>query len=123
MKKINSLNELKEFQNEAIQMQKERAASGEIRIIISMGSTGVATGAHKTMETIKRLVTEHDLTHVTISETGGFGKDAKEPIVRVKMGENKTITYGKVTPEIANAIIQKHVIGGEPILDHIIDYT
>ncbi len=43
-----------------------------------------------------------------------------EPIVEVFEGDKERVTYIKVTPEKAKEIVEKHLVGGNPIAEYTI---
>ena len=52
MARIKSLEELIKVREEALEKRKVKAASGEIQVIVGMGTCGIAAGARETMKTI-----------------------------------------------------------------------
>jgi len=120
MARIKSLEELKKLREEALQKRTVKAASGEIQVIVGMGTCGIAAGARDTMKTILEEIEKNNITGVIVTQTGCMGLCEMEPIIQVVHGEQPKVTYGKVNNEIARKIMQDHVINGKPLKDHVI---
>ncbi len=82
----------------------------ETVILVGLGSCGVAAGARKTFEAFQEEISSKNLSGITVKQTGCMGLCETEPTVEVKVAGMPDIIYGKVTPEIARKIIEKHVI-------------
>jgi NADP-reducing hydrogenase subunit HndB len=85
-----------------------------------MGTPGIAAGARETIKAILDYIADENLTQIQVRQTGNIGFDSLEPIVQVTVGEEPTVTYGKVTPDVARRILIEHVQGGKPVKDHMI---
>ena len=81
------------------------------RIIIGMGTCGIAAGARNILKTVMEEIDKRDLD-VEVTQTGCIGMCEKEPLIDVKMPNEPSITYGHVTSENVKKIISEHVING-----------
>jgi (2Fe-2S) ferredoxin len=45
----------------------------------------------------------------------------REPIVQVTLKDSPTVTYGKVTPLVAERIMKEHVAGGQVVKEFVIE--
>lgn len=122
MTKINSLADLEQFRQEAIQKRQAQAEAGHVRIFVDMGSPAIASGSSKTIKAFLDYVNSHKLENVSVHQTANVGYDSLEPVVRVIAGGAPAVTYGKVTPEVAARILSEHVINGDLVQDHLIDH-
>ncbi|HPH94804.1 MAG TPA: (2Fe-2S) ferredoxin domain-containing protein [Anaerolineaceae bacterium] len=120
MSPIKSLEDLKRVREEALEKRRVKANSGEIQIIVGMGTTGIAAGARETMKAILDTIEKDSLTGIIVTQTGGFGLDANEPIIQVIVGDQPKVTYGKVTAEVARQIMKEHVVGGKVVQEYVI---
>jgi NADP-reducing hydrogenase subunit HndB len=120
MPTIKSLDDLKKVREEALQKRKIQTESGKARVIVGMGTCGIAAGARDTMKAILDTIEKDNIQDITITQTGCIGMCEKEPIVQVEIGEQPLVTYGKVSPEIARSIIKEHVVGGKVVANHVI---
>lgn len=119
--KVKTLDDLKKLREEALEKRRVKNASGQIQIIVGMGTVGIAAGARETLKAILDFIEKENLTDVIVRQTGNIGLDSFEPIVQVIIGENPKVTYGKVTPDAARQIMKEHVMGGHPVKEYMIE--
>jgi NADP-reducing hydrogenase subunit HndB len=120
MPTIKSLDDLKKVREEALQKKKIQTESGKARVIVGMGTCGIAAGARDAMKAILDTIEKDGIQDVVITQTGCIGMCEKEPIVQVEIGDQPKVTYGKVTPEVARNIIKEHVVSGKVVSNHVI---
>jgi len=90
-----------------------------MKILVGQGSCGVATGAKKTANEFIKQITNLGLDNVTVDKTGCIGSCFLEPIVDVYDDEgNLEIRYIKVHPDKVSDIVNKHIVGGEPVWEY-----
>ena len=119
MKKIASLEDLKNLRAEAMVKRQAKSQSGEKVILVGMGSSGIASGARDTMNALTNTIEKEKVAGITVLQTGGLGLEAKKPVVQVRIGDRQT-TYGNVTPQAAQRIIREHIVGGSEIAEYAI---
>jgi NADP-reducing hydrogenase subunit HndB len=116
---VKSLDDLRKIKEEALAKRQIRTASARAHLTVAMGTCGIAAGARDTMKAILDAIEKDQITGVLVTQTGCIGLCEYEPIVDVQIGETK-VTYGKVTPERARAIVTEHVVGGKIIKEWVI---
>lgn len=121
MSAIKSLEDLKRLREEALEKRKVKSTAGNVQVIVGMGTCGIAAGARDTMKSILSQIETENLTGIVVTQTGCIGLCEKEPIVQVVVGEAPKVTYGKVTPDVANRIMSEHVLAGKPVQDYLIE--
>lgn len=107
---MKSLEELKKIRDKAKREMEMRDDNGSYRIVVGMGTCGIASGAR---EVLSALVKANDLQNkvkVLISQVGCTGDCSNEPVVVVTDTKGKKTTYAKVTPFDAKRIIDEHVL-------------
>lgn len=114
MKSRQDLERLKEKTLEEIRL---RTASGTPRVVVGMGTCGIAAGARETLLAIMDELRRRRRTDVVVSETGCVGLCAKEPLVEVTLPGQPTVVYGNVDPSKARRIVLDHLINGRPVTD------
>ncbi|HHV34299.1 MAG TPA: (2Fe-2S) ferredoxin domain-containing protein [Syntrophomonadaceae bacterium] len=116
--KLTNREELKKYREEA---QKEISARNaeEIRVIVGMGTCGIAAGARDFMTAVLEEVNNRNL-QVTVTQTGCIGMCEQEPLVDVQRPGEERVTYGKVKPSDAARIIVGHVMHGNIVEDLVI---
>ena len=120
MPAIKSLDDLKRIREEALEKRKVKTASGVAQVTVAMGTCGIAAGARDTMKAILSYIETNNVSGVIVTQTGCIGMCEREPIVQVATGEQPKVTYGKVTPEIAERIMKEHVQGGKAVSEFVV---
>ncbi len=121
MDKVKTLEDLKKLRQEALEKRKVKSATGEIQIVVGMGTVGIAAGARETLKAILDYVEQNSLSDIIVRQTGNIGLDSYEPIVQVIVGEQPKVTYGRVTPDVARRIMKEHVLGGVVVKENAIE--
>jgi NADP-reducing hydrogenase subunit HndB len=118
MKSLEELAKIRErMQNKVIL----REGQANIRVAVGMATCGIAAGARPVLNALVEEVAKRNLTDkVTVTQTGCIGMCRFEPIVEVFDGDKERVTYIKVTPEKAREIVEKHLVGGNPIAEYTI---
>ena len=120
MPAIKSLEELKRIREEAQQKKQMKATTGNIQVIVAMGTCGIAAGARDTMKSVLNYIENEKVSGVTVTQTGCIGRCEEEPIVQVVIGDQPKVIYGKVNPQVAKKIMKQHVQNGQPVKENII---
>jgi NADP-reducing hydrogenase subunit HndB len=120
MPAIKSLEELKRIKEEALKKREATQTSGRVQITVPMGTCGIAAGARETMKAILDFIETENLGDVVVRQTGNSGLDEWEPIIKVSVGGQPEVTYGKVTPEKAQRIMKEHVMQEKIVDDFVI---
>lgn len=120
MPAIKSLEELKRIREEALQKKQMKATTGNIQVIVAMGTCGIAAGARDTMKSVLNYIENEKVSGVTVTQTGCIGRCEEEPIVQVVIGDQPKVVYGKVNPQVVEKIMKLHVQNGQPVKENII---
>lgn len=119
MKKI-TLEDLEKIKERNFQKVNQRKDRQDTRIVVGMGTCGIAAGAVQVYETFEVEIENQGLKNITLVKTGCIGVCRLEPIVEIiKPGEEK-VTYVKVTPNKVRNIIEQHIINGKVVEDFTI---
>lgn len=120
---MKSLDELKEIREKAIKRLDIRrlGENDDIKIMVGMGTCGIAAGARETLRSIIDSINEHDLKNVYAVQVGCMGQCHAEPLVQVNIPGKKPVLYGKVTAERVNEIVNNHVINGQVVEGLVIE--
>ena len=121
MPTIKSLDDLKRIREEALKKQELKTTSGKTEIVVGMGTVGIAAGARETLKAILDYVDHNNLENIIIRQTGNIGIDSFEPVVQVILPGAEKVTYGRVNPEIANVIMDEHVVNKRIVADYKIE--
>jgi len=118
--RMKSLKDLEAIREKAKQMTGIREGKAQTKIIVGMGTCGIAAGARDTMKVILDELGKRNLTDVTVTQTGCLGLCEQEPIVEVEIPDQPRIIYGKVSAERARQIIANHIVNGNMIGEWVI---
>lgn len=91
------------------------------RIVVNLGTCGIAAGANRTLAAIQDELKAQGMTDVEVKTTGCFGYCAHEPSVQVFTAEIGEVVYGEVDPETARELVTKHVKNGRLLDGHLMD--
>ena len=72
------------------------------------------------MKTILDFIEAENLGDVVVRQTGNSGLDEWEPIIKVSVGGQPEVAYGKVTSDMAQRIMQEHVTQEMIVDDYVI---
>ena len=113
------LETLREIKEEAKKKTGMRKTEAEKKVIVCMGTCGIAAGARPVLNAFVEEVNERGLEDVMVTQAGCKGLCSHEPVADVVMEESE-VTYGDLTPERAREIVQKHLIEGEVIEEYVV---
>ena len=113
MPKIKSLEELERIREKAQKELKIRRDTGT-KIIVGMGTCGIAAGARETMHAILEELEERDIEAQVVT-VGCIGMCSKEPLVDIEQAGKTRVTYGNVHPDMVPRLIEEHLIQGHVV--------
>ena len=116
---MKSLDDLKKIRDAAQHKVTMRGKNEGMRILVGMATCGIRAGARPVMNKLVEEIAEKDIKDVTVTPVGCIGECAIEPIVEVLEGEKRT-TYCRVDVEVAERIINEHIIGGKVVNENLI---
>ncbi len=91
---------------------------GKTKVIVGLGSCGIAAGASKTYNEFQRIMTTDELDF-ELRKTSCIGMCYREPLVEV-IDDSGTYLYGEVDVPRVDEIIDKHIKKFSPIRDYIV---
>jgi len=120
MPAVKSLEDLRRLKEEYIEKSQARTAASYARVVVGMGTCGIAAGAQEALKAILDVIEEEDLSGIVVSKTGCAGACEWEPCVEVSVGGGPKAAYGKVSPQKARQIIREHVMGSKVVQELVI---
>jgi NADH-quinone oxidoreductase subunit F len=90
----------------------------ETKVIVGLGSCGIAAGAGKVFDTLKTLQSEGKATF-SLSRTSCIGMCYREPLVEI-IDDSGSVIYGNVDEEKAAEIVSRHLVNNEIISDWLV---
>lgn len=82
------------------------------KIIIHMGTCGIAAGADKILERVNTLMKEHNTKDVLLLTSGCAGLCSREPMLTIQTSGKPPAKYAELTEHKITRIFEEHVIGG-----------
>jgi NADP-reducing hydrogenase subunit HndB len=116
---VKTLADLRKVRDKAKLEMAQREQSARYRIVVAMGTCGIAAGARSVMSVILDELNKRNIADTVVTQTGCLGYCDQEPLVQVIQPDQAVITYGKVTPEVARAIIADHVVNNKIVANHV----
>jgi len=114
------LEDLRRIREQAKERLRLRGGTARVKIVVGMGTSGIAAGARQVLRAILDEVARRNLDDVLVTQTGEKGLSSHEPIVEVHE-ESRVIVYGDVDEALARRIVAEHVVNGRPLEDHILE--
>jgi (2Fe-2S) ferredoxin len=110
--------QLKEQQLENIRL---REAEQRAKVIVGMGTCGIAAGAREVLSAILDELGKRKLTDVAVTQTGCIGYCIEEPLVDVIIPGKPKVTYGKVDAARARQIVAQHIVNGIIVSEWVVN--
>ncbi|MDI3472221.1 MAG: NADP-reducing hydrogenase subunit HndB [Thermotogaceae bacterium] len=120
MSKVKSLEDLMKIKEQALKELQMRDSKKKGKIVVAMGTCGIAAGAKDTLRAIVEALDKNHIVDVAVVQSGCMGLCEVEPTVEVRMEGQDPIIYGHVTPEQAERIVKQHVIEGKVVSDLVV---
>src|SRR5512138_3392610 len=86
------------------------------RIVVGLGTCGIAAGGNKVMAAIKDEVANRKLD-VDVDFTSCIGMCFAEPAVEIGLPGSASVVYGGIYPDKVAQLIESHVVGKKPVAE------
>ncbi len=116
-----NLEDLKKIREKREKDMLLRDGKSRAKVVVGMGTSGIAAGARQTMRTFLEEIGKRGLQDIIVTQSGERGLSSKEPIVTVMEEGKSTVVYGGVTAEVARKIVAEHLVNGNPISEFVIE--
>jgi NADP-reducing hydrogenase subunit HndB len=98
----------------AVRKNKKIRADTRTKIVIGMGTCGVAAGAQETRDAIVEELQKRGMD-VDVATVGCIGMCSKEPLVDIQQAGMPRITYCNVHPDMVPRLIDEHLLEGSVV--------
>ena len=95
-----------------------REGAGRAKVIVHMGTCGIAAGARPVMNAVMEEIESRDVKDVILTISSCAGLCSREPMITVELEGQPPVKYIDLTPEKAKRIFVEHVIGGKIVTDY-----
>ena len=110
-----NLDELKKLKEKAQRQVALREGQKKYRVVVSMGTSGIAAGAREVMKTMLDEIDKRGLEDVEVRVTGEVGLEDVEPVVRIEEAGGEKTTYARLDTEKAKKIVAEHLEKGKKV--------
>lgn len=88
------------------------------KVIVHMGTCGIAAGARKVITSLLSLVKERDIKDVIVTTSGCAGLCSREPMATVELRGGAPVKYVDLNEEKIKKIFEEHVLGGRVVVEY-----
>ena len=115
MPRINSLEELVALRDQ-MRAKRDLHLATETRIIIGMGTCGIAAGARAVMNAVEDELKKANID-ATIVSVGCIGVCQMEPLLYIEQPGKPRVTYINIQPDMVPRLIQEHLVNGRIVTE------
>lgn len=120
---MKTLEDLKKVREKALEQMKIREGKFSAKVVIAMGTCGIAAGAREVMTAILDELDKRGITDVSVTQTGCKGLCEQEPTVDVIKTGEPAVTYGYIDAEKGRQIVAQHLVNGNIIGEWVVSST
>lgn len=95
-----------------------REGEAKARVIVHMGTCGIAAGARAVMTALVEAVEKKNLADVLVSISSCAGLCSREPMMTVQLQDQPPVKYVDMTAKKAVEVLEKHVMGGQIVKEY-----
>jgi (2Fe-2S) ferredoxin len=118
---MNSLQELQKIKDEVLKdIDVRKEESKNIKIVVGMGTCGIAAGAREVLDAVIDEINKRDLKNIEVTHTGCNGLCAQEPLMEIFMPDGNRTMYGNLDGKKARQIIAQHIVNHIPVFELMI---
>ena len=118
MKSIADINAIREEMQSKV-LIRDNTKEGETHVFVGMGTTGLQSGAVEVFNAFVDEITSRLVKNVRISRAGNM--DVKDqPAAEVVLPGKVPVIYAGLNAEKVKVIVEKHILGGEPVTEYIV---
>ncbi|MFP4428402.1 MAG: (2Fe-2S) ferredoxin domain-containing protein [Desulfovermiculus sp.] len=97
----------------AKEMSAQSAQTYDVRVMVHMGTCGLAAGAQEVMDVLKDEAARQDKVAVQVISCGCAGMCSSEPNVTVERRGEQPVMYQNMDADKMRQVFKRHVLGGE----------
>lgn len=113
MTRLKSSDDLRHIR-ETVRKEQQIQADTRTKIVVGMGTCGIAAGAQETRDAIVEELRKRGMD-VDVAAVGCIGMCSKEPLVDVQQAGMPRITYCNVHPDMVPRLIDEHLLEGSVV--------
>ena len=117
--KISSPQDLQKLRDQARSQVDLRGGPKEARIVVHMGTCGIAAGARDIVAALVAELERCDVQTVTVRQSGCIGLCDKEPMLTYTDKAGQNFLYVNLTRAKVRELVERHLRKGEPVEQYI----
>ena len=90
-----------------------REGSCRVKIIVHMGTCGIAAGARNVMKALTEEIEKADAKDILLTISSCAGLCSNEPMVTIEEKDKPAVKYVDLNADKARELFSKHVLGGK----------
>jgi NADP-reducing hydrogenase subunit HndB len=110
-----TIDELRAKREEARKGIYLREGPFRCRIIVHMGTCGIAAGARAIVSAFLDELEKSGMKDIMVTTSGCAGLCSKEPMATIELVDAPPVKYVELTPEKVRKIFAEHVLGGNAV--------
>jgi NADP-reducing hydrogenase subunit HndB len=95
-----------------------REGAGKAKIVVHMGTCGIAAGAREIMNTLLDEFAKQNIDDVILTSSGCAGLCSREPMATVELKDETPVKYVDLTADKIRRILSEHVLGGKVVSEY-----
>lgn len=95
-----------------------REGSCRIKIVVHMGTCGIAAGARTVMKALMDEIEKENTEDILLTISSCAGLCSREPMITIEEKDKPGVKYVELTPEKAKKIFTEHVLGGKIVNEY-----
>jgi NADP-reducing hydrogenase subunit HndB len=115
-----TIDELRKKRDEARKGIYLRDGEFKGKIIVHMGTCGIAAGARAIVSAFLEALEKNGVRDILLTTTGCAGLCSREPMATLEMRDSPPVKYGELTPEKAKRIFDEHILKGHIVKEYAI---
>lgn len=92
-----------------------RKGDYKAKIVVNMGTCGIAAGARNVMTVLMNEITLSGREDILVKTSGCGGLCAREPMAVIELVDKTPVIYGDLNEEKIKEIFREHIISGNPV--------
>ena len=114
-----TIDDLKKMRESAKKNIYLREGNFRGKVIVHMGTCGIAAGAREIMNILLNELESRDTTDIMLTSSGCAGLCSEEPMITLEISDSAPVKYGKLTPDKIKKIFEEHIIGGNVVKEFV----
>ncbi len=94
-------------------MSAQTSEKYDARVMVHMGTCGLAAGAQEVMDVLQEEAAKQDQVSIQIISCGCAGMCSSEPNVTVERRGEQPVMYAHMDADKMRQVFKRHVLGGE----------